>query len=69
MCKAGLPVLDVYPLTASYPGCAGDVVHLPNSVYYDVEEFLEHYSASEFGISNPKWDHDLTRMCMNGNQR
>ena len=52
MCAAGIDVLDVYPLTDSYPKGTGyhgdrftvnDVVHYNDSVFWPVENVLENY--------------------------
>ncbi|KAJ7387805.1 hypothetical protein OS493_001149 [Desmophyllum pertusum] len=47
MCQAGFDVIDVYPLTDSYPGgtLEGDVVHYPNKVFVTMETLLEKYKA------------------------
>ena len=47
MCDAGFDVLDVYPLTASYPYGTGssarpkDAVHYEHFVFESVERLLE----------------------------
>lgn len=47
MCKGGIEVLDVYPLTDSYPGGTGsavspfDPVHYQTFVFESVEKLLE----------------------------
>ncbi|KAK3698820.1 hypothetical protein QZH41_004950 [Actinostola sp. cb2023] len=40
MCKAGVPVLDVLPVTTSYRPGPSDVVHYPNSVFRQAENAL-----------------------------
>ena len=39
MCEAGFDVIDLYPMTDSYPDgtLANDVVHYPNKVFDTVE--------------------------------
>ena len=48
MCQAGFGVIDVYPMTDSYPGgtLANDVVHYPNKVFNTLETLLENYKAN-----------------------
>ena len=48
MCEAGFDVIDVYPMTDSYPGgtLANDVVHYPNKVFNTLETLLENYKAN-----------------------
>ena len=45
MCQAGFDVIDVYPLTDSYPGGTTDVVHYPDHVFRAVETLLEKYKV------------------------
>lgn len=45
MCQAGFDVIDVYPMTDSYPSGTDDVVHYPNHVFNSVETLLERYKA------------------------
>ncbi|KAK2560940.1 hypothetical protein P5673_016057 [Acropora cervicornis] len=45
MCQAGFDVIDVYPMTDSYPSGTDDVVHYPNHVFNSVETLLEKYKA------------------------
>ena len=40
MCKAGIPVLDVYPMTASYPNGTIDHVHYSGNVQRAAEDQL-----------------------------
>ena len=40
MCKAGIPVLDVYPMTASYPNGTLDHVHYNANAQKAVEDQL-----------------------------
>lgn len=47
MCEAGFDVIDVYPMTDSYPGGTEDVVHYPNHVFNAVEKLLEKYKANK----------------------
>ncbi|XP_022800409.1 uncharacterized protein LOC111338234 [Stylophora pistillata] len=48
MCQAGFDVIDVYPMTESYPGgtLANDVVHYPNKVFSALETLFEKYTAN-----------------------
>ena len=43
MCEAGIEVIDVYPLSASWPEgtSSGDVVHYSPEVFASVEKLLE----------------------------
>ncbi|KAK3749465.1 hypothetical protein QZH41_013431, partial [Actinostola sp. cb2023] len=41
MCRAGFLILDVYPLTSSYPGGTVDGVHYNSSVFFTAEDILE----------------------------
>ena len=52
MCEAGIDIIDVYPLSDSYPLGTGyhgskfavnDVVHYNNAVFWPVEDLLEEY--------------------------
>lgn len=43
MCRAGFLVLDVYPLTSSYPSGTLDGVHYNNTVFASAEDILENY--------------------------
>ena len=40
-CEAGFEVIDVYPLTESYPGSSEDVLHYGNQVFRAMEQMLE----------------------------
>ncbi|KAL9954316.1 hypothetical protein ACROYT_G041837 [Oculina patagonica] len=48
MCQAGYDVIDVYPMTESYPGGTLDMddVHYPNKVFVTMETLLEKYKAN-----------------------
>ncbi|XP_032231351.2 uncharacterized protein LOC5507023 [Nematostella vectensis] len=46
MCRAGFLVLDVYPLTKSYPAGTLDGVHYDNKVFSSAEDILEEYFTS-----------------------
>ena len=48
MCQAGFDVIDVYPMTDSYPGGTLDldVVHYPNKVFVTMETLLEEYKMN-----------------------
>ena len=59
MCQAGFDVIDVYPMTDSYPGgtLENDVVHYPNKVFNALETLLENYKANRnqrIGTDNSK---------------
>lgn len=47
MCEAGFDVIDVYPMTDSYPGgtLELDVVHYSGKVFVTVETLLERYKT------------------------
>ena len=45
MCQAGFDVIDVYPLTDSYPNGIVDEAHYPNKVFDAVETMLEKYKV------------------------
>ncbi|KAJ7374439.1 hypothetical protein OS493_007545 [Desmophyllum pertusum] len=45
MCQAGFDVIDVYPLTDSYPGDTYDEVHYPDKVFDAMETMLEKYKV------------------------
>jgi len=47
MCKAGIPVLDVYPMTASYPNGTLDHVHYSDNVQRAAEDQLITFIADE----------------------
>ena len=43
MCDAGIPVLDIYQISASYPQGTFDGIHYPHFVFYPAEDALERY--------------------------
>ncbi|XP_078350776.1 uncharacterized protein LOC144635555 [Oculina patagonica] len=45
MCKAGFDVIDVYPLTDSYPCRCRDHVHYSDQVFGMLERMLEQYKV------------------------
>lgn len=47
MCKAGIPVLDVYPMTASYPDGTLDHVHYSDNVQRTAEDQLLAFITKE----------------------
>ena len=47
MCKAGVSFLDIYPISASYPGGTKDGIHYKSEVFYPVEELLVGYFSRE----------------------
>lgn len=48
MCEASIPVLDIYPISASYAEGTIDGIHYPHSVFYSAEEALEKYLTTWF---------------------
>jgi len=48
LCEAGFDVIDLYPMTDSYPDgtLANDVAHYPNKVFDNVETLLERYKMN-----------------------
>lgn len=46
MCRAGFLVLDVYPLTSSYPRGPVDGVHYNKTVFASAEDILEEYFST-----------------------
>lgn len=48
MCQAGIDILDVYHLTASYANGTTDVVHYENKVFRKAEMEIERYAKSGF---------------------
>ena len=47
MCKAGVPVLDVYPMTASYPDGTLDHVHYSDNAQRAAEDQLLAFITKE----------------------
>ena len=47
MCKAGIPVLDVYPMTASYPNGTLDHVHYSENVQRAAQDQLLAFITEE----------------------
>ena len=43
MCQAGYTVLDVYPITASYPAGTKDGIHFEDKVFNSAEDLLESF--------------------------
>lgn len=43
MCKAGFKVLDVYPVSSSYPGGTLDGVHYKDSVFSSAADAVERF--------------------------
>ena len=54
MCKAGFDVIDVFPLTNSYPHGSRDHVHYENKVFDMLERMLEQYKVH----NNKRLDED-----------
>ena len=48
MCEAGFDVIDMYPMTDSYPGGTLDVVHYPNHVFSSMVTMLEKYKVNNY---------------------
>ena len=48
MCQAGFDVIDVYPMSDSYPGGTldNDVVHYADKVFVTMETLLEKYKVN-----------------------
>ena len=46
MCQAGFDVIDVYPMTDSYPRGTLDEVHYPDRVFHLMETMLEKYKTN-----------------------
>jgi len=51
MCAAGFPVLDIFPLSYSYPNGTGTILKPWDAVHYSRQTFLpvEEYLFSYFG--------------------
>ena len=47
MCDAGVPILDVFPMTSSTPKQPKDAIHYENDVLKPVENVLIHYFKNE----------------------
>ena len=45
MCKAGIPVLDMYPLTAAWPSGTRDSIHYTDKPMEPAIEVLERFLA------------------------
>lgn len=53
MCKHGIPLIDAYPISESYPYGTGthagrspsrnDIVHYNNEAFYPIERFIEEH--------------------------
>ncbi|KXJ28958.1 uncharacterized protein LOC110252311 [Exaiptasia diaphana] len=59
MCRAGIPVLDVLPVTLSYPSGPIDVEHYPDHVFKQAEDALADFKRFHNNKSNR-----LTRTCI-----
>ena len=53
MCRAGIPVLDVFPMTSSYAQNMADQVHPSQNVYRQWLEILSNY----FKNTKPWWNY------------
>ena len=49
MCNASIEVLDVFPLSASYPNGTVDITHYREKVFFAAEKELKRYVQSEIG--------------------
>lgn len=58
MCKAGFEILDVFPMSASYPGGTDgrydkhDAVHFKSTVFKPAEKLLYEYFNPHIGEAN-----------------
>lgn len=43
MCKAGIPVVDVFPVTGAYPTKPEDGIHFPMETLKSMQNILEKY--------------------------
>ena len=43
MCNAGIPIIDVFPMTSSYPCKPIDGIHYNITLFKPVEEILQSY--------------------------
>ena len=48
MCEAGFDVIDIYPMTDSYPGGTLDVVHYPDHLFSSMVRMLEKYKVNNY---------------------
>jgi len=53
LCEAGIPVLDVYHISAAYPHGTIDGIHYPHFVFYPAEDALEKYFTTWLPLSRP----------------
>ena len=60
MCKAGIEILDVYHLTASYQKDTPDVVHYKDEAFHKAETAMQRYWVDGFR-DKPQ------RICIGGN--
>ena len=62
MCNAGFDVVDVYPISDSYPDGASDYVHYKPRVFWDLETLLEKYKTqNNEKLDDKKWENRLKR--------
>ena len=64
MCKAGFDVIDVYPLSDSYPPRCKDLVHFENRVFDMMETMLEQYKVHDNKKLNEDEKHDKIKRCI-----
>jgi hypothetical protein len=62
MCRAGVDVVDIHPITDSYPDGPMDVVHYYGFVTYPLEQRLEAYKIN--AESQSKQEHHVIQMCI-----
>ena len=43
MCRAGIPIIDVFPITASYPIKPDDGIHFSMELFKPLIEVLKHF--------------------------
>ena len=63
MCEAGFDVIDVYPLSDSYPPRCRDHVHYDNKVFDMMETMLEQYKVHDNKKLNEDEKHDKIKRC------
>ena len=52
MCRAGIKVLDMYPLSAAYPKGTSDNVHYEYHAFYPAVARLEDYFLQKYNLSD-----------------
>ena len=64
MCKAGFDVIDVYPLTDSYPRGPIDHVHYAGQVFDMLERMLEQYKVHDNKILDENEGNGKIKRCI-----